>query len=298
MSSKQEQVSVNFKTIQSVIETEIQSLIERYNSILSSKYDIQPEELVQVWNEMSSNVTIKTTVSKTSKSTNVQPKTVETKTGDDGPVSSVVSNLLNTDFNAEIMMKSTVAELKAICKQRNLKVSGTKNDLIARLMGKEEPSPKNKPESKSSESKPKTETKTAKVEKAQAKVLETPVAKKLTANIPQVLITRNSFGRYEHAETGLVFDSASRVVIGKQLPDGTVDHLTEDDIDMCNAFKFPYELPTNLDHKAKLNDVVVKELEEDEELDADDVEEEQLLEEEEEEEYEEIEEEEEIEYEG
>jgi hypothetical protein len=202
------------------------------------------------------------------------------------------------------MTKSTVAELKAICKQRNLKVSGTKNDLIARLMGKEEPSPKNKPESKSSESKsseskPKTETKTAKVEKAQAKVLETPVAKKLTANIPQVLITRNSFGRYEHAETGLVFDSASRVVIGKQLPDGTLDHLTEDDIDMCNAFKFQYELPTNLDHKAKLNDVVVKELEEDEELDADDVEEEQLLEEEEEEEeYEEIEEEEEIEYEG
>jgi hypothetical protein len=161
-------------------------------------------------------------------------------------------------------------------------------------MGKEEPSPK-KPVS---EVKPKTETKTQKVEKEQAKVLETPVVKKLTANIPQVLITRNSFGRYEHAETALIFDSASRVVIGKQLPDGTVDHLTEDDIDMCNAFKFQYELPTNLDHKAKLNDVVVKELEEDEELDADDVEEEQLLEEEEEEEYEEIEEEEEIEYEA
>lgn len=286
MSSKEvnEKVSVNFKTIQSTIETEFQSLISRYNSILSSKYKIQPEELVQVWNEMNSNVPINTTNQvKIESEKKIQPQ------------SAVVSNLLNTEFNAETMLKSTVADLKAICKQRNLKLSGTKKELISRLMGKEEPSPKKQ----AIEVKPKAETKTQKIEKEQAKVLETPVIKKLIASIPQVLITRNSFGRYEHAETGLIFDSASRVVIGKQLPDGTVDHLTEDDIDMCNAFKFKYELPTNLDHKAKLNDVVVKELEEDEELDPDDVEEEKLLEEDEEEEYEEIEEEEEeIEYEA
>ena len=288
MSVKQvnEQVSVNFKTIQSTIETEFQALISRYNSILASKYKIQPEELVQVWNEMNSNVPIKTTTTNQVK--------IESEKKIEPPQSAVVSNLLNTEFNAEIMLKSTVADLKAICKQRNLKLSGTKKELISRLMGKEEPSPKKQV----SEVKPKAETKTQKIEKEQAKVLETPIIKKLIASIPQVLITRNSFGRYEHAETGLIFDSASRVVIGKQLPDGTVDHLTEEDIDMCNAFKFKYELPTNLDHKAKLNDVVVKELEEDEELDPDDVEEEQLLEEEEEEEYEEIEEEEEIEYEA
>jgi hypothetical protein len=278
-------INLNFNTLKTSIETEFQSLIIQYIEKLSESYDLTKDELILLWNN-----------GKTDAS--VQPLEKKLETNSEQPVfSSVISKMMNPEFNADTMSKSTVAELKAICKQRGLKVSGTKSDIISRLMGKPEaedtkPKTKAKPE-------PKPKTVAKKVEVAQAKVLETPVVKKFVATIDQVLITRNKFNRYEHAETGLVFNE-SRTVIGKQLPDGTLDHLTDDDIDNCNAFKFPYELPVNLDHKAKLNDVVVKELDEDEELDVDDIEEEQLIEEEEEEEeYEEVieEEEEEIEYE-
>jgi len=297
MSKVNVNINLNFNTLKTSIETEFQSLITQYIEKLSESYDLTKDELVLLWNS-----------GKTEASVQPLEKKMESKV--EQPVfSSVISKMMNPEFNADTMSKSTVAELKAICKQRGLKVSGTKSDIISRLMGKPEADEtesklktetKGKTESKTEtkvkpEPKPKTVAKKAEV--AQAKVLETPVVKKIVANINQVLITRNKFNRYEHAETGLVFNEA-RTVIGKQLPDGTLEHLTDDDIDTCNAFKFAYELPVNLDHKAKLNDVVVKELDEDEELDADDIQEEQLIEEEEEE-YEEVieEEEEEIEYE-
>lgn len=289
-------INLNFNTFKSSIESEFQVLITQYIERLSENYDLTKEELILIWNNGKTDMNLK-----------MDTNPVETKKTEQPVLSSVASKMMSVEFNAETMSKLTVAELKAICKQRNLKLSGTKSDIIGRLMGKPEaespkeakPSKDAKPskETKTAEPKPKTAAKKAEV--AQAKVLDTPVVKKiLSNNIKQVLITRNKFNRYEHAETGLVFANETRTVIGKQLPDGTIDHLTEEDIDTCNAFKFQYELPPNLDHKAKLNDVVVKELDEDEELDADDIKEEELIEVEEEEEYEEvIEEEEEIEYE-
>ena len=71
---------------------------------------------------------------------------------------------------------------------------------------------------------------------------KTPVIKKLTANIPNILIRRNKFNNYEHPESGLVFDNQEKIVIGKQNDDGNIDDLTEEDIDKCNAFKFRYKI--------------------------------------------------------
>ena len=90
--------------------------------------------------------------------------------------------------------------------------------------------------------------------------------------ISKISVNRNQFGNYEHPETGLVFNT-SLIVIGKQRDDGSVDTLTESDIDSCNQFKFKYQLPENLDTEV-LDGEIIDELDEEED-DGDEEEEEE-----------------------
>lgn len=180
-------------------------------------------------------------------------KEVKTTKTEKSPVSKAVPD----EVDPEALLKCSKAELIAMCKARGHKCSGTKSVLLGRLLNKEEAPAKKKTSSKEKKHPEKT-----------------PVAKKLSANIPNILIRRNQFNNYEHPETGLVFDNKDRVVIGKQNDDGTIDDLTEEDIDQCNAFKFKYKIPVNLDHKSTLANVKVDELsDEDEESDEEDNEE-------------------------
>jgi hypothetical protein len=187
-------------------------------------------------------------------------------------VSSPVDDSPTEEIDHEVLLKCNKAELVALCKTHGYKCSGIKSILMSRLLGKEE-----------TKSKPKKQTKSDQ----KAAVKATPVAKKLTAKIPNILIRRNQFNNYEHPETGLIFDNDSKIVIGKQNGDGSIDPLVEDDIDDCNAFKFKFKIPIDLDSKSTLVDVKVDELsdDEDEEMDVEemDVEEEEDLELEEEE---------------
>ncbi len=90
-----------------------------------------------------------------------------------------------------------------------------------------------------------------------------PVIKKLVANIPVISIHKNQFGNFEHAETGFILNKSHRV-IGKQNPNGSIDELSSEDIDMCNKYKFLFVLPNNLDKKLTLDNVHVEELEDEE----------------------------------
>lgn len=55
-------------------------------------------------------------------------------------------------------------------------------------------------------------------------------------------ISKNKFGNYTHVPTGLVFKSAQeKVVYGKQDEEGEIHDLTEEDIQMCKKFKFPFK---------------------------------------------------------
>lgn len=138
------------------------------------------------------------------------------------------------------LLKLGKPELMELCKAKGLKSTGTKVVLISRLSGKEE---------------------TVAVPQTLKKVVAvTPVAKKLTSKIPTVPIRRNQFGNYEHPETSFIFNPQNQKVIGKQNDDGKVEDLTEADIDICNKFKFPYEMPEDLDKKSTLVDVQVEEL--------------------------------------
>lgn len=167
------------------------------------------------------------------------------------------------------------AELIELCKAKGIKHTGTVPVLIARLSGGEE-----------------EQTSVCKKSVAKKQVVTSaPVIKKLVAKIPTVPIRRNQFGNFEHAETSFIFNSKTQKVIGKQNDDGTIEELTPEDINICNKYKFTYELPENLDKKTNLEDVQVEELEEEEEEDEEEEDEEEYEEyeeeEEEEEEYEE-----------
>ena len=229
------------QTLTKTIDEVIQTFITR----VSNKYNLDNDDLKSLWEG---------DVVKSKK-----PKKVVTTPVDDSPPG---------EIDHEVLLKCNKAELVALCKAHGHKCSGTKSILMNRLLGKEEAStPESKPKSKS--------------KKTKAAVKATPVAKKLTAKIPNILIRRNQYNNYEHPETGLIFDNDSKIVIGKQNDDGSVDPLTEEDIDQCNAFKFKFKIPIDLDSKSTLVDVNVDELsEEDEDEDEDedelDVDEEEL----------------------
>ena len=211
---------------QTLTET-IDEVIQTFIKRVSAKYNLDNDDLKSIW-----------------EGDVVKPKKKVTPVDESPPV----------EIDHEVLLKCNKAELVVLCKTNGHKCSGTKSILMSRLLGKEEAStPKAKPKSK-------------KTNAAQHAVVKaTPVAKKLTANIPNILIRRNQYNNYEHPETGLIFDNDSKMVIGKQNDDGSVDSLTEDDIDQCNAFKFKFEIPIDLDSKSTLVDVKVDELSDDDE---------------------------------
>jgi len=243
----------------------ITTTIKQYIKIISSKYNLDPAKLLADWqNEnKSKEVTSKEVTSKEVTSKEVTSKEVTSKE----VTSKEEKN--HEPIDPVYILQCKKPELKALCKNRGLPCTGTKAVLIGHLQGKI----------------------SEKKEKVKVKYVtknEIVSVKKLKAQIPVIAIRKNKFGRHEHAETGLVFDTKLKKVIGTQKNDGTLNDLSKDDINICNKFKFLYLLPENLDSELTLDDELVEELNEEEDKILKEVEEEEV----EEEEVEEVEEEE------
>ena len=235
------------QTVNKVINDHLQKFFER---VTAKHSNISKKELEELWN--SSEVPTKS------------PSDVN----DDFPKFLAPP----TDITHEYLLKCLKPELVGLCKKYNVKATGTKNDLLAALREKLF-SNKTETEQTTSVTKPSSSTK---------KTVEPPVIKKLSATIPTVAISRNKFGNHEHTETSFIFDKKSKKVIGKQNPDGSIDELTEDDINLCNKHKFEYVLPNNLDKNVK-NNATIDDLDDEEIVESDDdLDEDELLEEEEE----------------
>lgn len=128
-----------------------------------------------------------------------------------------------------------VSELKELCKERNLPVSGTKPELLARLLGTEPPLKK----PKTSTTKTKNSSKTTLFDKDIFK----KVVQQQTDRQP-ILIKRNLYGHFEHPETHLIF-STKKTVIGIQVPDNPEPQpLTTKDLE--NVHKYHFELDENV----------------------------------------------------
>lgn len=182
-----------------------------------------------------------TTFKSTSKSTSKpNSKPTSKPTSPSNPPSSLSSE----DFS-----KMTVPELKLLCKSKGLTQKGTKSELISKLTS---PVPI------------KTTVKVANpIKTNQSHIIES--IKKASQHM---IIKKNIFGNHEHEETHFVFNS-DRIVIGKQMTDGSVVPLVKDDLELCNKFMFTYKLPTNLDN--------VKSVLEEEEDESPDIDEKKLL---------------------
>jgi hypothetical protein len=205
----------------------LNSVIFNFINMISQKYNINSNELKLLWE--GDNVVP------------IQVVSTPVQVASTSPATKELENLTKT-------------QLIEMCKTKNLKVSGTKNDLIARIL-ESESIVVQRPVSTTTTSAP-TQT--------------PPIIKKLVEKIPKLEIKRNSNGHYVHEETSFVFDTKSQKVYGKLTKDDTIEELTPYDIDICNKYKFSYILPNNLDKKINILDVKVDELDDDVELDDDD----------------------------
>lgn len=207
----------------------VDEVIHNFIQQLANKYNLDANELLAEWEGKSSG-----------KKTNMKPAK-----------KSLILDLPNPDEDVDhdVLLKCKKPELQAMCRQKGIKCTGTKAQLVGYLLGKEPVSAKKLAKKKVTPKK---------------KVSATPVAKKLTSDVKTFEIRRNQFGNHEHPDTSFIFNKKTKKVIGKQNDDGAIDDLSPEDIDVCNQYKFPYELPSNLDKGMTLDDINVDELNDDE----------------------------------
>ena len=230
-------------------------LVETFISTLADKYGITVSDLKDIWTQTS----LTQQHQSLTKDLCVTPRGSPVKRSFDS-ADGVVEQFQKTFLSSsEDLNKMSCKELVAHCKARKLKVSGTKQELIERLTGGVATSSTTTVKKEND-----TTSKTKPAAKKRKSEPETPkVIKNIQSFIQTIKITRNAFGNFQHEETGLVFDKVSKQVVGKQNPNGQVDLLTVEDIELCNKFKFKYTLPNNLNANKKANTVVIEELEED-----------------------------------
>lgn len=208
------------------VEQSLNHVFLDYIQQISLKYKIPCDELLYLWNG---------NVEKDNNLDNIK----KDKEEDEGDMKKEEDKI-----DPEKILKASKAELVAMCKKKGKKCSGTKNELISRLVSKP----------------------VVKKTKKKKKELKTPpVIKKINASIPAIQIRKNKFGNYEHVESGLIFNKHTKKVIGKQHSDGQIIELSHSDINLCNKYKFPYNLPENLNKKSTLDDIQIDDLDSDNE---------------------------------
>lgn len=172
-----------------------------------------------------------------------------------------------SEMTPEKVLTCTKDYLMAYCKSKGLKQSGKKEEIIQRVLDslKTTGSTSSSAKASASGSKSKTSAPVA------------PVLASVAEKSGTLEIRKNKFGNEEHFESGLVFNKETKMVIGKQNPNGKLESLTDKDIETCKKYKFLYKLPENLSVDKGLQNVKVDELDEEdeEELDEDDIEEEE-----------------------
>jgi hypothetical protein len=67
-----------------------------------------------------------------------------------------------------------------------------------------------------------------------------PTAEIVEKRRTELIITLNAWGNWENRNTGFCFDRATKAVIGKQLPNGTVGTLTPTDVELCKLNNWKY----------------------------------------------------------
>ena len=228
----------------------LDNTIESFTRDISKKYGMPISELLELWRKCTIITDSATDIKPEEPS---QTKSTEEIKPDEVKEDEKTSEGDNMKEKYEKMKKT---ELSKLCKEKGLKTTGKKDELIERLINP-----------------PKI---------VQKKSLNTEVKKtilqSISTTIPTIHIRRNAFGNYEHSETKLVFDKVNKLVHGRQLDNGTIEPVNSEIIELCEKYKFKCVLPENLNtNNSSLEDIKLNEDEDPEDddiLDDDDIEDE------------------------
>lgn len=219
------------------INEKINNTVSKFIHLISEKYSLDYDELYTEWNSTGNlrvNASIKAMISKEDeKSSPKQATKPSPKPSPKQATKPNTSSKLNIS-NAELSLQ-TVDVLKGMCKDRGLKCSGKKSELIERLKGTDSVNNTESHEKAKEETKVKVQTNKSKSVPDIFKNIEKT----------QIAIRRNNFGNYEHDETGFLFNDIKKVY-GVQQEDGSIRCINKEDIDLCNKYKFSYIIPENL----------------------------------------------------
>lgn len=202
-------------SLSQIVFKNIDDTIRLFATQIANKYNLNENDLLKIWND----------------DNNINEKKHE-------KVEENVSNKNNE------LLKLEKKELVEICKSKNLKIGGTKKDIVERILKHDDDLKKQTPVKS-----------------------DNKIVKKLVEKITPIQIHKNKWGNYEHTETSFVFNNKTQKIYGKQNTDGSVSKLTKNDINICNKFKFSYTIPDNLDKKEDVTDIKIKDLDDDEEED-------------------------------
>jgi len=240
----------------SKLSKQIDSTILEFCETIAQKYGLNKTEVYALWSDDQP-----TSASASSHSSHSSPKSEK---------SDKTASVDVSEMTPEKVLTCTKDYLMAYCKSKGLKQSGKKEEIIQRVLD----SLKASGSSSSASASPAVKTSGS---KSKASAPTAPVLASVAEKSGTLEIRRNKFGNEEHFESGLVFNKETKMVIGKQNPNGKLDSLTDKDIETCKKYKFLYKLPENLSVDKGLQNVKVDELDEEdeEELDEDDIEEEE-----------------------
>lgn len=193
------------KMASSLVDITVRTFIDK----IVSEYSIEKDELIMLWEGMNKTEDV--------------PK-VEKK------------------FDRESLEKMTKPLLVEICKEKGIRHTGTKVEVVDRIL-----------ESVANVGGVKivkvVESKKKKVESKPIQQQKTDVKEILRSKVETISIKRNKYGNYEHSVSRIVFDKINQDAIGTQNDNGTINSLTQKDIEECKKYKFKYQLPSNLDKR-------------------------------------------------
>jgi hypothetical protein len=201
--------------LQTTLMNIIDECIDKYNNKIASKYDLDVEELNELWKNISKDE--KVVEKKVVEKKVVEKKVVEKK------VVEKVSPVGSSNCCPYVLAKGTNAGEQCGCKPKNGAVYCSKHkkyEGTASKSAKKSPLPV-------------------------PKKTIVPTTKKVTPPIKKpnlVLIRNKKINKFVHQESGLVFKSEKeKNVIGK-LRDDKIDELSDEDISNCKKYGFKYEI--------------------------------------------------------
>ena len=176
------------QTYREQLEGSVDNLIRNFISDVSSKFNISKDDLNNMWD----------------KKDNKDNKIVNKE------------DIGNVDDDMEKYKNMKKNELVKICDELKISKSGKKEELINRIIKKQ-----NRKDN---------------------------IIDKLNLSLNSIVIKKNEYNNYVHIPTSFVFNRDTKCVIGKEVEEGQIVQLNKNDINICNKYKFKYNIPDDLNN--------------------------------------------------